>query len=139
MTEEVRPSSEPTPPPAPSGPEAAPPRRSRRWPILLAALAGVVFLFVFFVASVELLDYQKLSSTSGRGVLPAGRFATDERENLVLTGPTRALRTWLAGHQSRPDLFAAPVVLTRKPLPSAPMTASPPAPTAPPASGRRSF
>jgi nitrate/TMAO reductase-like tetraheme cytochrome c subunit len=57
MTEEVRPSSEPTPPPAPGAPEAAPPRRPRRWPIWLAVLVGVIFLFIFFIGSSELLDY----------------------------------------------------------------------------------
>ena len=41
---------------APTAPAPARPRR-RRWPIVLAALVGIVFLLVFFIASTELLHW----------------------------------------------------------------------------------
>jgi len=41
---------------APAAPAPVRPRR-RRWPIVLAALAGIAFLLVFFIASTELLHW----------------------------------------------------------------------------------
>lgn len=48
----LQPPEEPAPPL-----EIAPPKRRRRWPWMLGGLAAIVILFVFFIASVELLHY----------------------------------------------------------------------------------
>jgi hypothetical protein len=58
MTSDVLPDPGPplAPPEDPIPAEPAPIRR-KRWPIVLAILGGVVFLFAFFVGSVEFLHY----------------------------------------------------------------------------------
>jgi nitrate/TMAO reductase-like tetraheme cytochrome c subunit len=56
-SDDLREPSRPTAAPADPVPaESVPPRRGR-WPFILAILGGIVFLFAFFVGSVEFLHY----------------------------------------------------------------------------------
>jgi hypothetical protein len=59
-------------------------------------------------------DADWFARAAGTGRVGAMRFAFDVRRNLVLTSDTPALRAWVAAHDAMRDVFAEPVVFTRR-------------------------
>lgn len=64
--------------------------------------------------SVEPLDYDFLSAPAQRFLLPTAQSAMDERQNLVLTGSTTNLRSWIQRQSARPKIFGPAASFNRK-------------------------
>ncbi len=63
---------------------------------------------------VSALNYDWFVDASERGRLGPLAYGLDAKRNVVLTSPTRTIRDWLAAHLKQTEVFAEPVVLTRK-------------------------
>ena len=68
----------------------------------------------FSAYSLESLDYDYLSAPAQRSMLPTSQSAMDERQNLVLTGSTSTLRSWIQRQSNVPNVFAPAAVFIRK-------------------------
>ena len=62
---------------------------------------------------VAVLDYDWFAAALKAGKLPALGAALDSRQNVLLTAPTGALRTWLSKNLKTAEAFREPATFTR--------------------------
>lgn len=83
-------------------------------PLMVPVHAVVRVRLLAETLTVSGFDYEWWVRAAGQGALKKLRFAIDERQNLVLTSPTAALREWIAGAQGSEQPYGDPLTFVRR-------------------------